>query len=273
MIMKVKEPIAEEYKRCRPGQLVFTYFHFASSEELTHAMIESGAICLAYETVETKDRQLPLLIPMSEVAGRMAIQQGAKYLEKPVRGRGVLLGGVPGVPPGRVLVLGGGIVGTQAAKMAAGLGAAVTILDVNLSRLRYLSDIMPANVVTMFGFLGFFGALMTGIGLYTLVSLNIVKRMKEIGVRKVLGASLGNIAGVINKEFVINMLFSMVVGGALGYGLTFWLMQSIWAYYLAINAVTIIISVTAMVFIAISAVGYKTVATASLNPTKTLRDE
>jgi alanine dehydrogenase len=150
MIMKVKEPIAEEYKRCRPGQLVFTYFHFASSEELTHAMIESGAICLAYETVETKDRQLPLLIPMSEVAGRMAIQQGAKYLEKPVRGRGVLLGGVPGVPPGRVLVLGGGIVGTQAAKMAAGLGAAVTILDVNLSRLRYLSDIMPANVVTMF---------------------------------------------------------------------------------------------------------------------------
>ncbi len=135
------------------------------------------------------------------------------------------------------------------------------------------SNEINANVVTMFGFLGFFGALMTGIGLYTLVSLNIVKRMKEIGVRKVLGASLGNIAGVINKEFVINMLFSMVVGGALGYGLTFWLMQSIWAYYLAINAVTIIISVTAMVFIAISAVGYKTVATASLNPTKTLRDE
>lgn len=150
MIMKVKEPIAEEYGRCRPGQLVFTYFHFASSEELTHAMIKSGAICLAYETVETKDRQLPLLIPMSEVAGRMAIQQGAKYLEKPVKGRGVLLGGVPGVPPGRVLVLGGGIVGTQAAKMAAGLGAAVTILDVSLARLRYLSDIMPANVVTMF---------------------------------------------------------------------------------------------------------------------------
>jgi len=150
MIMKVKEPIAEEYSRCRPGQLVFTYFHFASSEELTHAMIKSGAICLAYETVETKDRQLPLLIPMSEVAGRMAIQQGAKYLEKPVKGRGVLLGGVPGVPPGRVLVLGGGIVGTQAAKMAAGLGAAVTILDVSLPRLRYLSDIMPANVVTMF---------------------------------------------------------------------------------------------------------------------------
>jgi alanine dehydrogenase len=150
MIMKVKEPIAEEYGRCKKDQLIFTYFHFASSEELTHAMIKSGAVCLAYETVETKDRQLPLLIPMSEVAGRMAIQQGAKYLEKPVKGRGVLLGGVPGVPPGKVLVLGGGIVGTQAAKMAAGLGAMVTILDVNLTRLRYLSDVMPANVNTEF---------------------------------------------------------------------------------------------------------------------------
>lgn len=148
MIMKVKEPIAEEYGRCRPNQLIFTYFHFASSEELTKAMIASKAICLAYETVETKDRQLPLLIPMSEVAGRMAVQEGAKYLEKPVKGRGVLLGGVPGVPPGKVLVLGGGIVGTQAAKMAAGLGAMVTILDVNLTRMRYLSDVMPANVVT-----------------------------------------------------------------------------------------------------------------------------
>ncbi len=150
MIMKVKEPIAEEYARCRANQLIFTYFHFASSEDLTKAMISSGAVCLAYETVETKDRQLPLLIPMSEVAGRMAIQEGAKYLEKPVKGRGVLLGGVPGVPPGKVLVLGGGIVGTQAAKMAAGLGAQVTILDVSLTRLRYLSDIMPANVITMF---------------------------------------------------------------------------------------------------------------------------
>lgn len=150
MIMKVKEPIEPEYKLCRKDQLIFTYFHFASSEPLTHAMIASGAVCLAYETVETKDRQLPLLIPMSEVAGRMAIQQGAKYLEKPVKGRGVLLGGVPGVAPGKVLVLGGGIVGTQAAKMAAGLGAQVTLLDVSLSRLRYLSDVMPANVITMF---------------------------------------------------------------------------------------------------------------------------
>lgn len=150
MIMKVKEPIAEEYARCRRDQLIFTYFHFASSEELTRAMIKSGAVCLAYETVETPDRQLPLLIPMSEVAGRMAVHEGAKFLEKPVKGRGVLLGGVPGVEPGKVLVIGGGIVGTQAAKMAAGLGAQVTILDVNLNRLRYLSDIMPANVITMY---------------------------------------------------------------------------------------------------------------------------
>lgn len=150
MIMKVKEPIAEEYSRCRANQLIFTYFHFASSRELTDAMLQSGAICLAYETVETKDRQLPLLIPMSEVAGRMAIQEGAKYLEKPAKGRGVLLGGVPGVAPGKVLVIGGGIVGTQAAKMAAGLGAQVTILDVSLPRLRHLSEFMPANVITMY---------------------------------------------------------------------------------------------------------------------------
>ena len=150
MIIKVKEPVGEEYRRARKGQLIFTYFHFASSQELTEAMIKSGSVCLAYETVETTDRQLPLLIPMSEVAGRMAIQQGAKYLEKPVKGRGVLLGGVPGVQPGRVLVIGGGIVGTQAARMAAGLGAQVTILDVNLPRLRYLNDVMPANVITMY---------------------------------------------------------------------------------------------------------------------------
>jgi alanine dehydrogenase len=149
MIVKVKEPIAEEYGLIRKGQLVFTYFHFASSEPLTHAMLKSEAICLAYETVESADRSLPLLIPMSEVAGRMAIQEGAKYLEKPQKGKGVLLGGVPGVPPGKVLVLGGGIVGTQAAKMAAGLGAKVVIMDISLPRLRVLNDIMPANVVTI----------------------------------------------------------------------------------------------------------------------------
>ncbi|WP_224996361.1 alanine dehydrogenase [Cesiribacter sp. SM1] len=148
MIVKVKEPIAPEWGLIRENQLLFTYFHFASSRELTDAMIRSKAVCLAYETVEKADRSLPLLVPMSEVAGRMAIQEGAKYLEKPMKGRGILLGGVPGVAPAKVLVLGGGVVGTQAAKMAAGLGAQVTILDVSLPRLRYLSDIMPANVVT-----------------------------------------------------------------------------------------------------------------------------
>ncbi|MBF2709164.1 alanine dehydrogenase [Flavobacterium soyangense] len=149
MIIKVKEPIASEYPLIKKDQLLFTYFHFASSEPLTHAMIECGAVCLAYETVEKTDRSLPLLVPMSEVAGRMAIQEGAKYLEKPLKGKGILLGGVPGVPPAKVLVLGGGIVGTQAAKMAAGFGASVVIMDVSLARLRHLSDIMPANVITV----------------------------------------------------------------------------------------------------------------------------
>ncbi len=150
MIVKVKEPIAEEYALIRPNQILFTYFHFASSKELTAAMIASKAICIAYETVEDEDGTLPLLTPMSEVAGRMAIQQGAKYLEKPIKGRGILLGGVPGVPPGRVLVLGAGVVGIQAAKMAAGLGAHVTILDINMKRLRYVNDVMPSHVVTEF---------------------------------------------------------------------------------------------------------------------------
>ncbi len=150
MIVKVKEPIAEEYDLIREGQLLFTYFHFASSEPLTKAMIKQKAICIAYETVEDDEGTLPLLTPMSEVAGRMAIQQGAKYLEKPVKGRGVLLGGVPGVAPGRVLVLGAGVVGIQAAKMAAGLGAHVTIMDINMKRLRYANDVMPPHVVTEF---------------------------------------------------------------------------------------------------------------------------
>jgi len=149
MIIKVKEPIRAEYELIKESQLLFTYFHFASSEELTRAMIARRAVCLAYETVEKTDRSLPLLIPMSEVAGRMAVQEGAKYLEKPMKGRGILLGGVAGVKPANVLILGGGIVGTQSAKMAAGLGANVTIMDVNLQRLRYLEDIMPANVDTM----------------------------------------------------------------------------------------------------------------------------
>lgn len=150
MIIKVKEPIKSEYKLIKENQLLFTYFHFASHKPLTTAMIKSKSVCLAYETVELQDRSLPLLVPMSEVAGRMSIQQGAKYLEKPLKGRGILLGGVPGVPPAKVMVLGGGVVGMQAAKMAAGLGASVTIFDINLDRLRYLEDIMPANVTTMY---------------------------------------------------------------------------------------------------------------------------
>ena len=150
MIIKVKEPIREEYNLIKEGQLLFTYFHFASGEELTHAMVERKAICLAYETVELPSRALPLLIPMSEVAGRMAPQEGAKYLEKPLKGRGILLGGVPGVKPAHVLVLGGGVVGTQAAKVAAGLGAQVTIMDISLTRLRELDDIMPKNVMTVY---------------------------------------------------------------------------------------------------------------------------
>lgn len=149
MIIKVKEPIEQEYKLIRKDQLVFTYFHFASYEPLTRAMVDSGAVCLAYETVERVDGSLPLLIPMSEVAGRMSIQEGAKYLEKPLKGRGILLGGVPGVRPAKVLVLGGGVVGTNAAKIAAGMGADVIIMDVNLTRLRYLDDVMPKNVHTM----------------------------------------------------------------------------------------------------------------------------
>ena len=149
MIVKVKEPIEEEYKLAKEGQVLFTYFHFASNDDLVDAMVESKAICIAYETVEV-GRTLPLLTPMSEVAGRMAVQQGAKYLEKPIKGKGVLLGGVPGVKPGKVLILGGGVVGVQAAKMAAGLGAMVNILDINMDRLRYINDIMPNNVVTEF---------------------------------------------------------------------------------------------------------------------------
>ena len=150
MIVKVKEPIAPEYNLIRKGQLLFTYFHFASDKELTLAMIANKSICLAYETVENPDRSLPLLIPMSEVAGRMSVQEGARFLEKPQGGKGILLGGVPGVKPAKVLILGGGVVGTNAAQMAAGMGADVTIADVNLARLRYLSEVLPKNVKTLY---------------------------------------------------------------------------------------------------------------------------
>jgi alanine dehydrogenase len=150
MIMKVKEPIEREWSHMRKDQVIFTYFHFAAAESLTRAVIESGAVAIAYETVQLSTGELPLLTPMSEVAGRMAVQEGAKYLEKFFGGRGVLLGGVPGVRPGKVLILGGGIVGANAARMAAGLGARVVMLDLSLNRLRYLADVMPANVTLIY---------------------------------------------------------------------------------------------------------------------------
>ena len=150
MIIKVKEPLKQEYALIKKDQIIYTFFHFASSKELTQAMIKSQAICIAYETVQNDDYSLPLLTPMSEVAGRMATQQGAKFLEKPQSGHGILLGGVPGVKPANVIILGGGVVGTQAAKMASGLGANVTIFDISLDRLRKLDNIMPKNVNTQF---------------------------------------------------------------------------------------------------------------------------
>jgi alanine dehydrogenase len=150
LILKVKEPIESEWPRMRRGQVLFTYFHFAASEALTRAVVQSACVAIAYETVQLSTGELPLLTPMSEVAGRMAVQEGAKYLERVSGGSGILLGGVPGVLPAEVLVIGGGVVGTNAAKMAAGLGAHVTLLDVSLDRLRYLSDVLPPNVDLLF---------------------------------------------------------------------------------------------------------------------------
>ncbi len=150
MIVKVKEPIGEELKLMSPDQIVFTYFHFAADRKLTEACLTSGITAVAYETLTDSQGRLPLLTPMSEIAGRMSIQEGAKYLEKPMEGRGILLSGVPGVEPAKVTILGGGVVGTNAAKIAAGLGANVVVMDINLERLRYLDDIMPANVRTIY---------------------------------------------------------------------------------------------------------------------------
>lgn len=149
MVMHVKEPQPEEYSMIRNGQIVFTYLHLAADEQLTHALIKSNSVCIAYETIQKEDGSLPLLTPMSEVAGRMAVQEGAKYLEMAFGGHGILLGGVPGVEPGTVVVIGGGVVGTNAAKMACGLGAKVYILDMNLDRLRYLADVMPKNCIPL----------------------------------------------------------------------------------------------------------------------------
>ena len=150
MIIKVKEPQAEEWAMIRPGQIVFTYFHFAADRELTEAMVKSGSTCIAYETLSDDKGQLPLLTPMSEVAGRMSVQEGARFLERPQMGRGILLGGVPGVAPAHITIIGGGVVGTNAAKIAAGFQADVAILDVSMDRLRYLDDIMPANVNVLY---------------------------------------------------------------------------------------------------------------------------
>jgi alanine dehydrogenase len=150
MIVKVKEPQPEEIGRFRPGQIVFTYFHFAADAQLTQACLEAEIVAIAYETIKDRKGSLPCLTPMSEIAGKMSIQEGAKYLEKPTMGRGILLGGVPGVAPAHVVVLGGGVVGTNAAKVAAGLGANVFLMDINLERLRYLDDVMPANVHTLY---------------------------------------------------------------------------------------------------------------------------
>lgn len=190
MIMKVKEPVAVEYPRMRKGQVIFTFFHFAAEEKLTRAVVDSGVIAIAYETVEKKDHSLPLLIPMSEVAGRMAAQEGAKYLEKPFGGRGVLLGGIPGVSPARVLVLGGGIVGVNAAKITSGMGADTIIMDINIPRLRYLDDVMEKNVRTQFSSEANIRRLLPGIDMIIgavlkpgakaphLVSRNMLKEMK-----------------------------------------------------------------------------------------------
>src|SRR5437870_4303755 len=150
MIVKVKEPLPQEWQMLRAKQLVFTYFHFAADRRLTDVVMQSGITAIAYETIHDKNGTLPLLTPMSEVAGRMSIQEGAKFLERPFEGRGILLAGVPGVLPANVVILGGGVVGANAAKIAAGLGANVTILDINLDRLRYLDDVMPRNVTTLF---------------------------------------------------------------------------------------------------------------------------
>jgi alanine dehydrogenase len=150
LIVKVKEPMAQEWPLLRGGQIVFTYFHFAADRGLTDAVMKSGITAIAYETIKDKNGALPLLTPMSEVAGRMSIQEGAKFLERPFEGRGILLGGVPGVLPANVVVLGGGVVGANAAKTAAGLGANVILLDINLDRLRYIDDVMPPNVTTLY---------------------------------------------------------------------------------------------------------------------------
>lgn len=230
LVVKVKEPIAEEYPRIKPRHVVFTYFHFAGSEELTRAMIDSGAVTIAYETVQLPSGELPLLTPMSEVAGRMAVQEGGKYLEKIFGGRGILLGGVPGVAPAEVVILGGGIVGTNAAKVAAGLGARVTILDIDLDRLRYLADVMPANVALVYSnrpnileavrradlLIG--AVLVPGAKAPLLVRRDQVKRMKDGAVIVDVAVDQGGCIETVRPTTHANPVF--VVEGVIHYGVT-----------------------------------------------------
>src|SRR5690349_4813181 len=228
MIMKVKEPIKVEWPRMRRGQLVFTYFHFAADEPLTRAHMKSGATCVAYETVELPTRELPLLTPMSEVAGRMAVQEGAKYLEKLYGGRGVLLGGVPGVAPAKVVILGGGVVGINSAKMAAGMGAKVVVLDISLERLRYLSDVMPANVQLIYSNrhnileqiesadLVIGGVLIPGAKAPKLIRRDDLKRMKQGSVIVDVAVDQGGCVETIHATTHENPTY--VVDGVIHYG-------------------------------------------------------
>jgi alanine dehydrogenase len=228
MILKVKEPIAPEWTCMRRDQVIFTYFHFAANEELTRAHMASGPVCIAYETVELPTRELPLLTPMSEVAGRMAVQEGAKYLEKLYGGRGVLLGGVPGVPPAKVVILGGGVVGINAAKIAAGMGARVVILDISLERLRYLSDVMPANVQPIYSNrhnivdaietadLVIGGVLITGAKAPKLVRKEDLKRMKPGSVIVDVAVDQGGCVETIRPTTHENPTY--VVDGVIHYG-------------------------------------------------------
>lgn len=227
-ILKVKEPTEEEWPLMRPGQVIFTYFHFAASEELTGAVMNSRSVAIAYETVQLPSGELPLLTPMSEVAGRMAVQEGAKYLEKYCGGRGILLGGVPGVLPAEVAVLGGGVVGTHAAKLAAGLGAHVTVLDISLERLRYLADVMPANVDVVYSNrhnireqLGtadlLIGAvLVTGAKAPKLVTRDDLKRMKDGAVIVDVAVDQGGCVETMRPTTHDNPIF--IVEGVVHYG-------------------------------------------------------
>ena len=230
LVVKVKEPLEKEWPLLRPGQIVFTYFHFAASRKQTLAGLKSGVTAIAYETVRTEDGRLPLLTPMSEVAGRMSIQEGAKYLERPHEGRGILLAGIPGVEPADVVIIGGGVVGANAAKVAAGLGARVTVLDINLDRLRYLDDVMPANVRTLMsnahnvrGCLGqadllISAVLVEGARAPVIVSREDLKRMKEGAV--IVDVAIDQGGGVETSRPTTHAKPTFIVNGVVHYCVT-----------------------------------------------------